>query len=266
MPSHTTVDAFPPGRDNQVHVTVSRPAYKFFIGFVAGFCAALFPRVTALLLVSDVQESLQILSLGYVLVSVLFATLIGAIIMIMEWNVAKEPRTTFMAALGIPALITGSVNTIDTTKALEQQMAENRVMVREVEKLHDINVIRSGDIQPLSFLERAPRSEPPAWLAIIPAAHAGDDAFTQQPRYRLNPSIQAAPARFVVVLEKSTSKDAAIARAAEISQKVPAQAIMSEQGFLIIKRGPPVDRSEALIEALRIRDTYQLQADILELQ
>ncbi len=225
----------------------------------------MFPRVTALLLVSDVQESLQVLSLGYVLVSVLFATLIGAIIMIMEWNLAKEPRTTFMAALGIPALITGSVNTIDTTKALEQQMAENQAMVHQVEKLHDINVIRSGDIQPLSLLERAPHSDP-LWLTIIPVAHAADDAFTTQPRYRLNPSIQAAPSRYVVVLDKSNSKEAAIARAAELSQRIPAQAIMSEQGFLIIKRGSPVDRSEALLEALRIREQFQLQADILELQ
>ena len=117
MPGDTTIETFQRGHDH--HMTISRPIYKFLIGFIAGFCAALFPRLTALLLVSDVQESLNILSTGYILVSALFATLIGAIIMIMEWNVAKEPRTTFMAALGIPALITGSINTVDTTKALD---------------------------------------------------------------------------------------------------------------------------------------------------
>lgn len=268
MPSPATMDTLAQAQPNHGHATISRPIFKFMIGFTAGLCAALFPRLTALLLVSEVQETLDILSLGYVLVSLLFATLIGAIIMIMEWNVAKEPRTTFMAALGIPALITGSINTLDSTKALQEQVAENRAMYREVEKLNDINVIRSGEIQPLSFLEQSQRELPPL-LKLIPAAHAADEPWTQQqqPRYRLNPSIQQAVApRYVVVLEKSNSKEAAVARASELSNKIPAQAILSEQGFLIIKRGPPVERSEALVEALRIRNELQIQADILELQ
>lgn len=265
MAGQTTIDAFQSGNDHGTHVMVSRPFYKFLIGFIAGFCAALFPRLTAMLLVSDMEESLNILSTGYLIVSTLFATFIGAIIMIMEWNVAKEPRTTFMAALGIPALITGSINTLDTTRALDQQVTENREMRQEVEKLLDIKVLRSDSIQPLSL--HWPSGTPvPAWMQIIPSANASDEFLEAKPRFRLNPSIQGASVRYVVVLEKSTSKDAAVLRANELSQTIPAQAIASQQGYLIIKRGPPKDRSEALVEALRIREQFQIQADILEIQ
>ena len=86
---------------------VSRPVYKFMIGFIGGFCAAIFPRMMAALALFD-SGDVVLISAGYISVAIIFATLIGAVVMIMEWGVAKEPSATFMTALGLPETISSS--------------------------------------------------------------------------------------------------------------------------------------------------------------
>lgn len=89
---------------------------KFFIGFIAGICTAFLPRLTAALSVSGKTTSLNFFDITYVVISLFFAVLIGGVIMILEWGVARKPRDTFMAALSIPALITGAINTATIAK------------------------------------------------------------------------------------------------------------------------------------------------------
>lgn len=257
-----------PRRRSEDHrVKVSHPVQKFLIGFIAGFCAAIFPRLTAQLLVSGGEEGLAILSPSYLICSAVFASTIGAVIMIMEWHVPKEPRVTFMAALGIPAIITGSFNTLDSTRALTEQMSVNARLVNEVERTTDLDIIRSRTFEPLGAGESSRLDrDMPFGLGWIPEAAADDDPFTPRPRFRLNPSIKPEEARYVIVLDRRPTQAAAVARAGELSESIPAQAIATDQGFLIIKRAEPTNKADALIEALRIREATQLQADVLELR
>jgi len=266
MNTQSAAAEHPHRRAEDHRLKVSHPLQKFLIGFIAGFCAALFPRLTAQLLVGG-EEGLAILSPGYLVCSALFAATIGAVIMIMEWYVPKEPRVTFMAALGIPAIITGSFNTLDSTRALNEQMAQNERLVTEVERATDLEIIRSRTFEPIgpegsSSWDR----EAPFGLAWVPTAEAADEMFRPQPRFRLSPSITPEEARYVIVLDRRPTQAAAVARASELNESIPAQAIATDQGFLIIKRAEPTSKGDALIEALRIREESQLQADILELR
>lgn len=257
----------PRRRSEDHHVKVSHPVQKFLIGFTAGFCAAIFPRLTAQLLVSGGEEGLAILSPGYLVCSAVFASTIGAVIMIMEWHVPKEPRVTFMAALGIPAIITGSFNTLDSTRALNEQMSLNTRLANEVERTTDLDIIRSRTFEPLGPEDSSSLDKDmPFGLQWIPTAAAADDPFAPKPRFRINPSITPAEARYVIVLDRRPTQAAALARASELNESIPAQAMATDQGFLIIKRSEPTNKADALIEALRIREQTQLHADVLELR
>jgi hypothetical protein len=69
-----------------------------------------------------------------------------------------------------------------------------------------------------------------------------------------------------VVLDKRPTRSAAIARANELNSKLPAQAVISDHGYLIIYRKSPTSRSEAVLDAAQIQQKYELATEILELQ
>lgn len=254
----------PHRRAEDAQLKISRPISKFVIGFVAGACAALFPRLTAQLVSNS--GGLEYFSTGYLVCSGIFATLIGAIVTILEWNLAKEPRVTFMAALGIPAIITGSFNTIDSSRALEDTVKQNEALVRELTTTNDIKTLRPRSVEPLSSVV-TPNGQDDHVLIdlLVSPAHAGDDQAIQQWRPGSSPSLYQNQARFVVVLDERPTREEAIARAAEISKTIPAQAIISDGRFLIVKRGAPSEQGTALLDALKIRDQTAFRAEILEL-
>ncbi len=254
-------------RTGESRSQVSKPTFKFLIGFLAGFCAAIFPRLTALLLVGDGQDDLAIMTPGYLLCSTIFASLIGAVVMVMEWNVSKEPRATFMAALGIPAIITGSFNTIDGASSLEQQVQKNRELTQQIERAFEIDVIPPTRIEPLSSNDSYEKHGLPFPLGLIPEANAAEKSeIHYRPRFRVSPSIHPQEKRFVVVLDRRSTRHAAVARAKELNETMPARAIASERGFLIIQHASPTGRSEALLEAIRLRKEQRLNADVMELR
>lgn len=251
---------------NDTHLKISHPTSKFIIGFIAGACAALFPRLTAQLLSST--GGLEYFSMGYMVCSAIFATLIGAIVTIMEWNLPKEPRATFMAALGIPAIITGSFNTIDSSRALEKTVTQNEALVRELKHNNDVNLLQPRSVAPLSLLTTPTPAAPLSNVLdfIVMPAHANDNAAVQSwRRDNASPSLYQSQARYVVVLDESLTREDAVARAAEISKTIPAQAIISDRRFLIIKRTAPTEQANALLDALKIREQTAFRAEILAL-
>ncbi len=264
MNSEISSNQIPRRRAEDLHFKISRPGFKFIIGFIAGFSAAIFPRLTALMLVPHGENNLNIISAGYLFYSLLFAVLIGAVIMIMEWRLPKEPRITFMSALGIPAILTGSFNTLDSASALDLQTEENKRLNQLVEQALDITIIRGDKIKPISLQNNPPL--PSLGFSFISEAHAQEDNITRLAQNRANPSIQPVQAHYIVVLDKRPTRDAAIARANELNNTIPAQAISSGGDYFIIKKGQPTNRSNALIEAIRIRNDFQIRAEVLELQ
>ena len=73
------------------NLDVCRPVLKFFIGFVAGLCAVIAPRMLAALTVPVKDEKIIFFSFDYVVVSLAFSIMIGAVIMIIEWRQPKKP-------------------------------------------------------------------------------------------------------------------------------------------------------------------------------
>ena len=266
MPTTTAVMEHRRAEDD--NLKVGRPLYEFIIGFIAGFCAAIFPRLTSLLLISDGDASLDILHTGYLLTSALFATLIGAVIASMEWGVLREPRTTFMAALGIPAIITGSFNTVDGLNELDKQTQQTAELSTQLQ--HYLNVpVNSINLNSIESLSNSfDQSSIPLsnGFELISSAHAEGFKSYMQPQQQLfNPSINANKNKYIIILDKSDSRASAIARAKELNRFIPAEAIATGGQYLVIRKGPPTNKTQALIEALKIRTETQLLTEVLEL-
>jgi hypothetical protein len=139
----------------------------FLVGLIAGMCAVLFPRLTALIFAPTAESSfleMNAFSLRYIIFSVVFALLIGIVVMILEWGVKSTPGQIFMAALGVPALIAGAVNSgaISSNAAHLGQELQN--ITDQYREANDIPV-KDENLKPISSVR-------PSFvdIGLIPAA------------------------------------------------------------------------------------------------
>lgn len=84
----------------------------FAVGVFAALCAALVPRLMVMIgqVPSNAGVTVEALSATYALAAVGFAGLIGGVVVILEWDSRRPPRDIFLAALGVPALLTSMLN------------------------------------------------------------------------------------------------------------------------------------------------------------
>ena len=80
----------------------------FLIGLFASICAVFVPRMVAML--NGGHGDLQYFNRDFVLVGIAFALVIGGVTVIFFQGKQKSAGEIFMAALGIPALLAGALN------------------------------------------------------------------------------------------------------------------------------------------------------------
>lgn len=234
---------------------IKKPGYKFLIGFVGGLSAACFPRLMASLTLSD-SSDVVLLSVGYLSLAFLFATLIGAVVMIMEWGVPKEPSATFMTAIGIPALLAGAMNTSNGAYELDVISKENMKLTEAIESLSPIPEEEESyyGITPLSDVgvEIKPKSTNAITLNIISTAHA-DNRVTKQRAFNLNPGMQIQQQQYYIILDKASSEAEAKKKAAKIKLSVPnAQAVKAGNKYLVIDLEAKT-KSAAVLESIQLK-------------
>src|SRR5262245_998828 len=142
----------------------------FFVGLFAGVCASVFPRLATLIgAPTGGSSSLEMnaFRLPFVIASVAFALLIGFGVMIWEWNVRATPRQIFLAALGLPALFAGALNSVaisSNASHLGQQLESISTQYREANGIP----VKDGPPSPISSL-RPDFGD----TGLIPAAFGG---------------------------------------------------------------------------------------------
>lgn len=192
----------------------TRPPMLFCIGLSAGACASLFPRLMPILLGQQTAINVELFSFGYLLGAAAFSALIGLVMMWTYWGTRLTPQALFMAALGVPSLLSGSLNMSNSvnegTRSLADLAREHSELLHTVEKLSDIKVdtitlpksedrVRAGD-------------RVGAWLGIA-AAEAGEQppagaasplGLNYDPRVQLQAPEQQK--NYLVVLSASTDR------------------------------------------------------------
>jgi len=194
-----------------------------------------------------------LLSMGYLYIAVLFALLIGAVVMIMEWGVPKGPSATFMTALGLPALLAGALNTSNGAYVLDAKSKTNLELTEVVRSLSQIPEISADEIIHLSSTTDTINSSNLIRMNIIGEAYADSNSSKQQ-SFNFNPSMKIQQQQYYIILKKVASKSKANQRTLEIIPNVQnAQSVQIDDNYFVID-SKTRSKSDAVLESIRLKD------------
>lgn len=240
---------------------IKNPAIKFFIGFVAGLCATFMPRLVAYLTIAQPGPELVLINKSYILVAIVFSAILGAVVLILEWGVAKEPKLTFMAALGLPALISGALNTTDGAIKIYTMAEKNAQLTQALSQSADIPVLPPQDIQGINT--QGGRN---SYFNIFGVSTAYAQDIRQQ-QEQFNPSIHVKQAGFLVVLDRADNMDDARKKVQQYKAIAPkAEVIKTTEGFLIISDRRAKAKSDALLDALQLKRAGGVNPQLLQVE
>lgn len=253
------------------NLDVCRPVLKFFIGFVAGLCAVIAPRMLAALTVPVKDEKIIFFSFDYVVVSLAFSIMIGAVIMIIEWRQPKKPGDTFVKALGIPALLASALNTTAGISTVNAYVEKNDQITKELSRKSDIPTRPFSPIIGEPIIEgRTTPDVTGASSALgilgISTAHASEVAAPLVVA-ELNMGIQINQPKYLVVLDEAATESEAFVKVRLLSGTIPQiRVVKTKDAFLIVQDAEPRGKSEALVDAIRFKERNNLQPSLLEVR
>ncbi len=236
------------------------PLLKFFIGFVAGLCAAIVPRLMPVL--SSERGEFNLFPASYVAASLVFGTLIGAVMMIVEWGQSHAPKDTFMTALAVPGLLSGSINMAIGVNELQQTDQENQKLIEQLLEAEDIKI---DPVAPPHADAGEPGAQTSSLLDfLVPSAHAAGASIPVS-NYLGFGIIQQR--HYVVVLSKTATEAQARSRLERLQHEgVPdLRVIRAGPSFLVIQ-GAPLNQANAALAAVRLKKRYGVEPAVALLQ
>jgi hypothetical protein len=232
---------------------------KFAIGLLAGFSAVLLPRLLALLSKSE-DAHVVFFPLSDVLLAAGVGVFLGLVMLVLEYQVAARPKETFMAALGIPALISGALGTASGVDSAAQAAGDAERLRREVRLEQGIgkdSVRTFGSIEPAG--SPAP-ARPGAGTSSLPmsligTAHADDGRIAQAGAADgVRFGVRVEQPKYVVVLKQTATEQQAIQEAQKLQASLPAaRAVRADGGYFVILGSSPAGETDALLAATRAK-------------
>ena len=228
---------------------------QFAVGTFAGLCAAFVPRLA--LMVGPAAKSAALTVEGFdggcMLVAFAFSLLIGGVAMILEWEGARSPRDTFMAALGIPALLTGMFNTSNVSSEA----------VRLAQRLKSINDERAKQ-ENIPVDDDAPQSSAAptgAWFpefGFVPTVFAQEQASLQTQQKASGVGVRYREPGYWVVLDTALTKGVAEQRVAELRSRYGALTIQRvDESYPVCPTGGSQPYSQAVSRAVELKRLSQ---------
>ena len=236
----------------------SRRCGLLLIGTFAGLCSAFVPRL-ALVIQSPERSpvgNLQVFTENYVFAGVAFAFLIGGAVLILKWNAKDSPSQIFMAALGIPALLTGAFNSVEISH-------ETVRVADELKKVNDERTIEQG-ISVETTPQRLPVSDGPRSLLhfnLVQTAFAQDStrqvpSLMVQQQKVADLGVRYSQTRYWVALYSASTKTDAERKAIELGSRYGKVKIQQfDSKYLVSLEGGPFPYSEAVSKAVELKRT-----------
>jgi hypothetical protein len=242
--------------------TMTRHIANFTIGFFASLCAVFVPRMLAML--NSGGNEIQLLSVNYVAVGMLFSLIIGGVTAILEQARSRTAAERFMSALGIPALLAGALSTGTASVDLRNSEASNQKLTAALQKQSGIRI--SDEPAMITPLQPVRDDRGRFDFSLIPSAYAGDDAAQPQ-QVAVNLGIQVEQKPYVVVLEKSKSEAEALKKAEKLRKTVPnATAVRSGDRYLVIDGTATRTKSDAMLRAIELKNQTKLKPYLLQVK
>ena len=247
---------------------IKRNLHNLFIGFAAGAIAAFFPRIFAALASAGSDAGLEFLTGNYVILAVAFAAIIAVAVLYLEYDSGRVPRDIFIAALGVPALLSASFQGSSGANSMEMLVKENARLLDQVVTESGIQVVPKvpTTLRPIAGGDLGDQSSlaPSGLLQLfgIRSAYAacGQDGGVWRPEASDGSfsngfvGVPALQRRAFVIIEQVATESEAIQRTHALRARFPnAQAMESDGGFVVAALGRPLELSEALEVAKGIK-------------
>lgn len=253
---------------------IGRPEAKLLLGFFAGICSAIFPRLIVLLNMSNVSgdiiaSNVIVFEWSYIMYALIFSIIVGIVVMILEWNVVSTPGKTFMMALSVPALISGGFNTnsaIDLYRDNQSSLRAEEQIQRE-NPIPTIGTPVAGQsIKPLAIMDNEkPKNKSISFpLPGVTKAYAAD-SLGKSSKFL---AFKVRQQHYFIVLDRASNRQEAIERAEGLRSDIPqAQAIQVGNQYFVILGDTKLPRNEALRRADELRRQHStLNVELLPLQ
>jgi hypothetical protein len=184
---------------------------------------------------------------NFTVAALAFSVLIGGVVLILEWDGARSPRDTFMAALGVPALLTGVLSSANLSGEA----------VRYAERVKTLNDERAKDegipVQDLQDVVSPTTSKWLPELRLIPSVSAYEGAVSQERTERRDSGlgIRFSEPRYWVVLYSGRTKSEA---ETELGSRYGALGVYQvEQQYVVSPVGGSLPYSEAISKAVELK-------------
>ena len=255
---------------SEENVKVSSSVAKFLIGVLAGCAAVAIPRLSSLL-ISGENDAVNFFPMPYITCAILFAVIVGFLVVVIEYGIAKTPKETLFAALAIPGVVAGSFNTVIETSGANTTYQKTVELSRDVrhdagiqtEKLDSLEVIPidSSQVNHTSFNDGFD-------FSLISAAYA-DDGVKQlvDKNDTLGVAIQRTIPKFAISIGNYKDLEAAIQKAKEAKAVDPtATLIKTSNGFEVLSNDKIYSETDATIEALKIKSKLGVTPKLLQVK
>jgi len=241
------------------------------IGTVAGLAAVFLPRMMLLLSVDTELAPDRYITMfqpDFITLGVAFAVTVGVVCAIVEFGPLQEPKAIFMTALGIPALLSGVLNTASATNNLQKAEQQKVAVLRGVSEESGIahEQVRTWEVvgtPPAGPAPGKPSSALDSRFALVTPAFAESFGVAQSARF--DPGIQIQRPSYVLALGRANSEAEAERLARALQKDVPtAQVVRTDQGFFVVDSVTPRSEADALLRAIQLKSKKNLNPSLLQ--
>lgn len=258
---------------------LGRNIIKFLIGLFAGIVSAIFPRLIPVIVSPSLVNEIEMFNSSYLVVCLIFALIVALVILVMYSEVKVTNRQLFLAALGIPALLSGGFSMNDS---LDQGMALNREIVRinnekdellkSLSRKSNINIIDTTElfigVKPSSQFEK--KNEVFSF-PFISSAYAQQQEPKKESKSTFSPGVKFKTMDieelYVTVIRVSSDSLNLVTEQRELSNKGLEGLKLLKSGsmfYLIINE--KMNKTEGLLKSIEIKNEYQLEPNLMRIQ
>lgn len=246
------------------------PLTLFLIGISAGGIAAIFPRLMTFLSTDTEKVHIILFSDAFLLATAVFALIVGVSMIWLYLGTSNTTKNLFMAALALPSILSGGINMSNTATVglshIKSLSAMNRILEERLAKAENIPTMDSitfDDAKDISFHRN-----------IIPEGFGISVAYAAEEggggSYSFNPSVQfAVPTdrkEYIILLDRSENKDEISTKLKDYQKEynIPNLEIKESNNTYYLIQGHKKAKSDALLEAIKIKSEYGLSPELLK--